>query len=89
MYRGYQDSRWVLDADGIVPRARETAIGMALVDAQLVAAMKRTVSPKAVTFDVRPHRALRKDEIEAIQDAATRYGDYLGLEARVDLDGDG
>ena len=89
MYRGYQDSRWVLDADGIVPRVRETAIGMALVDAQLVAAMKRTVSPKAVTFAVRPHRALRKNEVEAIQDAARRYGEFLGLEARVDLDGDG
>ena len=89
MYRGYQDSRWVLDADGTVPRARETAIGMALVDAQLVAAMKRTVTAKAVTFAVRPHRALRKHEIGAIQDAATRYGEFLGLEARVDLDGDG
>ncbi|MGZ5406028.1 MAG: winged helix DNA-binding domain-containing protein, partial [Nocardioides sp.] len=43
-YRGYQDSRWVLDAAGAVPRSRETAIGMALVDGQLVASMKRTVS---------------------------------------------
>ena len=50
MYRGYQDSRWVIDADGVVPRVRETAIGMALVDGQLVAAMKRTVTAKAVTF---------------------------------------
>jgi hypothetical protein len=89
MYRGYQDSRWVLDADRIVPRARETAIGMALVDAQLVAAMKRTVTAKAVTFAVRPHRSLRKPEVEAIQDAAARYAGFLGLEARVDLDGDG
>ena len=89
MYRGYQDTRWVLDADAIVPRVRETAIGMALVDAQLVAAMKRTLTPKTVTFSVRPHRALRKREVEAIQDAARRYGEFLGLEARVDLDGDG
>lgn len=89
MYRGYQDTRWVLDADGIVPRVRETAIGMALVDAQLVAAMKRTVTAKAVTFSVRPHRALRKNEIEAIQDAARRYGEFLGLDARVDLNGNG
>ena len=89
MYRGYQDSRWVLDADGVVPRARETAIGMALVDAGLVAGMKRTVTAKAVTFSIRPHRGLHAHELEAIQDAAARYGDYLGLEARVDLDGDG
>ena len=89
MYRGYQDSRWVIDAEGVVPRARETAIGMALVDAQLVAAMKRTVTAKAVTFSMRPHRALGEGELEAIRDAAARYGEYLGLEARVELDGGG
>ena len=86
MYRGYQDSRWVLDADGIVPRERESAIGMALVDAQLVAGMKRSVSAKGVTFAIRPHRMLRKREIEAITDAAGRYAAYLGLEARVEID---
>jgi hypothetical protein len=85
MYRGYQDSRWVIDAEGVVPRARETAIGMALVDAHLVAGMKRTVGPKAVTFEVRPHRALAEREIEAIMDAAARYADYLGLDAKVEL----
>jgi hypothetical protein len=72
-----------------VPRERESAIGMALVDAQLVAAMKRTVNAKAVTFAVRPYRALREREVEAIRDAAERYGDYLGLEPRVDLDANG
>ena len=86
MYRGYQDSRWVLDADGIVPRERESAIGMALVDAQLVAGMKRSVSAKGVTFAIRPHRMLRKREIEAITDAAGRYAAYLGLESRVEID---
>ena len=86
MYRGYQDSRWVLDADGVVPRARETPIGMALVDGQLVAAMKRTIGAKGVTFAVRPHRPLRAPEVEAIRDAAGRYGDFLGLEAKVDLE---
>ena len=87
MYRGYQDSRWVIDAEGVVPRARETAIGMALVDAQLVAAMRRTVGEKAVTFEVRPHRALDEREVEAITDAARRYSDYLGLEPRVEVGG--
>lgn len=37
MYRGYQDSRWVLDAAGLVRRGREASTGMALVDGQLVA----------------------------------------------------
>ena len=89
MYRGYQDSRWMIDAEGVVPRARESAIGMALVDAQLVAAMRRTVNSKAVAFSVRPHRALHAHELEAIRDAAARYGEYLGLEPRVELEADG
>jgi hypothetical protein len=72
-----------------VPRVRESAIGMALVDAQLVAAMKRTVNLEAVIFSVRPHRGLHAHELEAIRDAAARYGEYLGLEPRVELDGDG
>lgn len=86
MYRGYQDSRWVIDAEGVVPRVRETAIGMALVDAQLVGAMRRTVGGTAVTFLVRPHRALDAREVEAIRDAAERYAAYLGLEPRVEID---
>ncbi|WP_022890392.1 winged helix DNA-binding domain-containing protein [Agromyces italicus] len=86
MYRGYQDSRWVIDSEGVVPRERETAIGVALVDAQLVAAMKRTVTAKAVTFSLRPHRALAAHERQAIDDAAARYAAFLGLEPRVVFD---
>lgn len=85
MYRGYQDSRWVLDGEGVVPRARETAIGMALVDAQLLGAMKRTVTSKAVTFAVRPYRTLARTEQAALDDAAARYAAYLGLESRVEV----
>jgi len=84
-YRGYQDSRWVLDAAGDVPRSRESAAGIALVDAQIVAAMRRTVANDHVQFDLRPYRALRPSEVEALERAATRYGDYLRLEARLAL----
>ncbi|WP_395244151.1 winged helix DNA-binding domain-containing protein [Agromyces sp. MMS24-K17] len=83
MYRGYQDSRWVLDADGLLPRGREAAIGMALVDGQLVAGMKRTIGKQAVTFALTPHRALTTVETRAIDEAARRYAAFLGLEARV------
>ena len=84
-YRGYQDSRWVLDAAGHVPRTRETAAGMALVDGQLLAAMRRTIANDQVTFDLRPYRALRPHDIEALHQAGTRYGDYLRLDARLTL----
>ena len=65
-YRGYQDSRWVLDAAGIVPRSREPAIGMALVDGQLLAMARRTVTAERVSFDVHPYRRLRSAEIDAL-----------------------
>jgi hypothetical protein len=84
-YRGYQDSRWVLDAAGHVPRTRETAAGMALVDAQLVAAMRRTIANDHVQFDLRPYRATTPTELEALDRAATRYGKYLRLKARLAL----
>jgi hypothetical protein len=85
MYRGYQDSRWVIDAAGIVPRAREAAIGMALVDAQLVASTKRTVSPSRVVFELKTHRPLRPWERTALRRAADRYGAYLGLPAVLEV----
>ena len=84
-YRGYQDSRWVLDAAGDVPRTREAATGMALVDAQLIAAMRRTVAHDHVRFDLRPYRALTPTEIEALDQAARRYGEYLGLKPQIIL----
>jgi hypothetical protein len=84
-YRGYQDSRWVLDAAGEVPRTREAATGMALIDGQLIASMRRTVAHDHVRFDLRPYRTLTAAEIEALGQAATRYGEYLRLEARIAL----
>ncbi|MFD0687803.1 winged helix DNA-binding domain-containing protein [Actinomadura fibrosa] len=84
-YRGYQDSRWVLDAAGDVPRTRETALGMALVDAQLLAAARRTVGRDQVRFDLRPYRPLTRPEVEALDQAARRYGEYLGLKAELAL----
>jgi Winged helix DNA-binding domain len=83
MYRGYQDSRWVLDGAGHVPRTREAAAGMALVDAQIVAAMRRTVTHDTVLFDLQPYRALLAREVAAVEQAARRYGDYLRLDSSV------
>jgi hypothetical protein len=82
-YRGYQDSRWVLDAAGDVPRTREAAIGMALVDAQLVATMRRTIAGGHVKFDLKPYRAMTPAEIDALEHAADRYGKYLHLKAHL------
>ena len=85
IYRGYQDSRWVLDTAGAVPRTREAAIGMALIDAQLVAAMRRTIAPDHVRFDLWPYQPLTPAQMEALDQATERYGRFLRLSARLTL----
>jgi hypothetical protein len=82
-YRGYQDSRWVLDVAGNVPRTRESAAGMALVDAQLLASMRRTIAHDHVRFDLRPYQSLTSAQSDALDQAARRYGKYLQLSARL------
>jgi hypothetical protein len=85
MYRGFQDSRMVIDAAGVVPRGRESAIGMLLHDGQLVASMKRTTTARAVTFDVVPYASWRPDMRDHAEAAASAYGGFLGLEPRLRL----
>jgi hypothetical protein len=83
IYRGYQDSRMVLDSDGIVPTGRETTIGMALVDAQMVARMKRTVG-RTVVFEITPYNGtLTSSERSSLEAAAARYAEFLGLEPEI------
>jgi hypothetical protein len=85
MYRGYQDSRWLLDTAGAVPRTRETMAGMALAGAQLVAGMRRTITGGRVDFDLRPYRPLTPPQLRALEEAAARYGEFLHLEPRLTL----
>ena len=75
----------MLDAVRAVPRTRETATGMALVDGQLLATMRRTITHDTVLFDLQPYRALTATQIEALDQAAKRYGEYLRLDARLTL----
>jgi hypothetical protein len=85
MYRGYQDSRRIIDGERIVPGGRESTTGMALVDGQLVAGMKRTVGADRVVFELYPHRPLEQGEAAALDDAAARYGRFLGLTPAVTM----
>jgi hypothetical protein len=80
MYRGYQDSRMVLDTAGAVPTGRETAIGMALVDGQLVASMKRDVGRDRVIFTLTAYASWTPACTSAVEAAAARYGAFLGLD---------
>ena len=77
----------MLDARGVVPRGRERAIGIALVDGQLVAAMKRAVTPARVCFELTPHRPLSVEERQALEHASERYGEFLGRPAEIVVNG--
>lgn len=80
-HNGYQDSRYVLDADGIVPRGRRPNVGIALVDGQMVGGMRRTIAGDAVTFTVDAFRPLAPDEITALEDTAEQYRGFLEVDA--------
>jgi hypothetical protein len=83
LYRGYQDSRMVIDTADIVPQGRETAIGMALVDGQMIAAMKRTVG-RRIVFDLSPYAGdLAPAQLSSLEAAAARYGRFLGLQHEI------
>jgi hypothetical protein len=82
IYRGYQDSRMVLDSEGLVPGGRETAIGMALVDGQIVARMKRVVG-RRVVFEINLYDGILPSLHRThLEQAAARYAAFLGLDYR-------
>lgn len=76
-HNGYQDTRGVLDVAGLVPRGRRAAMGMVLLDGQMVAEMRRQVRPDAVTFQISRFRDLTTAEVAELQAAADRYGAFL------------
>ena len=77
-YRGYQDSRALLDLAGLKAVGRESSTGMTIIDSQIVGDMSRVLEPGTVTFRIRLLRPLDDGEEAAVHDAARRYGRYLG-----------
>jgi len=82
-HNGYQDSRHVLDVDGLVPGGRGATVGMTLVDGQMVGDLRRTVRTNEAVFEIRLFRDLDDGELEALHAAGDRYGRFLDLNPRV------
>jgi hypothetical protein len=82
-YRGYQDSRWHLDAANSLRRAREAATGMALVDGQMVGYMRRRIRGGDLRFEVDAFRTLGTAQTAALEEAADAYARFLRLEASI------
>lgn len=85
LYRGYQDSRWVLDADHLLPRGREAILGMAVVDGQVIGRVRRRVDRSAIRFDVHELRPWTAEERRRVDDAADRHGRFFARPAVVAL----
>jgi hypothetical protein len=47
--------------------------------------MRRRLAADHVEFELRPYRPLAPREVEALEQAAARYGDHLRLKARLTL----
>jgi hypothetical protein len=76
-YRGYQDSRDLIDIAGLKPQGREASTGMTIIESQIVGDLTRVLDPETVTFRIRLLRPLDDGEQAAVQHAARRYGRYL------------
>ncbi len=82
-YRGYQDSRSLMDVDGLTDGGREPSTGMVLLDGQYAGKLRRTVNRSTVAFDLDLGRPITDDERTDLDTEAARYGRFLGLESRV------
>lgn len=83
-YRGYQDSRWILDAAHLVPRTREKTTGMVPVDAQIVATMRRTIRADHILLDLATFRTLTPTRTRSgVLAQAEYYANYLNLEPNI------
>ncbi|MBD3785091.1 MAG: AlkZ family DNA glycosylase [Micrococcales bacterium] len=86
-YRGYQDSRRVVDVAGQHPVGREPSIGLLVVDSQIAGTARRSARGAAVAVDVAPHRPLSTAERRALDAEAEAMGRYLGREVRLTVTG--
>jgi hypothetical protein len=83
---GYGESRGFCDQSGVRPSLVDRAIynGALILDSQLAGHWKRTLTKRAVTFQV----ALRMDfddaQMQALYAAAERHGAFLGLPPTVE-----
>jgi hypothetical protein len=83
---GYGESRGFCDQSGVRPSLVDRAIynGALLLDSQLAGHWKRTLTKRAVTFQVALRTEFDDAQMEALQAAADRHGAFLGLPASVE-----
>lgn len=83
---GYGESRTFCDQSGARPSLVDRAIynGALILDSQLAGHWKRAVSKRAVTFQVALRTPFDDARMQALQAAANRHGEFLGVPAIVE-----
>jgi len=81
---GYSQSKSLLNLAGrALAQTRPVFNGVAILDGQVAGHWKRTVSGGAVGFEVALYEPFDGAQARALQAAADRYGEFLGLPATV------
>jgi hypothetical protein len=85
-FMGYRESRHVVDLAGFtdsLPNGRSIFNGVVVLDGQIAGHWKRAFKRREVVFDVALYRPLDDAQRGALEAAAGRQGEFLGLDARV------
>jgi hypothetical protein len=85
---GYGESRSFCDQAGTRPSLVDRAIynGALILDSQLAGHWKRTLTKRSVAFTVALRTPFDDAQMQALRDAADRYGAFLGLPASVEAE---
>lgn len=83
MYRGYQESRLVLDEARSIARGREPSTGMVLVGGQIAGSTTRSLRHDTIAFEITPYRDVEPSARDRIDVAADRCGRFFGRRAVV------
>jgi hypothetical protein len=80
---GYKDRGVLFDGASKPPPAAFSPT--IVIDGRVRGAWKRTVKKGAIIIEAHPYAAMSGSDIAALEDAAKRYGDYLGLPAALSV----
>jgi hypothetical protein len=83
---GYSESKYVLDVSGAarsLPQDKAIPNGVAILDSPVTGHWKRTVRKDAVVVEVALYEPFDDTKARALQAAADRHGQFLGLPATV------
>lgn len=79
---GYKDRSAVLDpqhASSVVPGNNGMFMSTIILDGRVVGLWKRTLRKNSILIQLIPFTPLSMSQMDAIDNAATRYGEYMGM----------